>query len=412
MGEALAMRLEDDRFDRFRRISWWEQDRLHAAKVLVIGAGALGNEVLKNLALLGIGQVFIADLDRIDRSNLSRSILFREEDCGRPKAQVAAEAVVKIYPEMETQWFHGDVINELGLGVFEWADLVIGGLDNREARLWINRYCWKTNRPFIDGATEVLQGVVRVFVPPDGACYECTMSAADWEVLKERRGCDGMRPAGLPVAMIPTTPVTASIIAALQCQEAVKLLHGITGLAGHGFVFNGASNESYTFRINVKETCNSHEGLDQIIRLNRSTSDMSMIELLERAQSDLGAGTVVEFNQELLISFRCSRCDGVEPVLRPLGSVLETAAVCPACRQNREAVTAASISGAEPFLDRTFSELGIPRFDIVSGRKGLRRFGYQFFADGPAVMGRLWNFRTAATQEENLERPERRHRPD
>jgi len=406
------MRLEDDRFDRFRRISWWEQDRLHAAKVLVIGAGALGNEVLKNLALLGIGQVFIADLDRIDRSNLSRSILFREEDCGRPKAQVAAEAVVKIYPEMETQWFHGDVINELGLGVFEWADLVIGGLDNREARLWINRYCWKTNRPFIDGATEVLQGVVRVFVPPNGACYECTMSAADWEVLKERRGCDGMRPAGLPVAMIPTTPVTASIIAALQCQEAVKLLHGITGLAGHGFVFNGASNESYTFRINVKETCNSHEGLDQIIRLNRSTSDMSMIELLERAQSDLGAGTVVEFNQELLISFRCSRCDGVEPVLRPLGSVLETAAVCPACRQNREAVTAASISGAEPFLDRTFSELGIPRFDIVSGRKGLRRFGYQFFADGPAVMGRLWNFRTAATQEENLERPERRHRPD
>ena len=397
MGEAVAMQLEDDRFDRFRRISWWEQNRLRAAKVLVIGAGALGNEVLKNLALLGIGRVFIADLDRIDRSNLSRSILFREEDCGRPKAEVAAEAVTRIYPEMETQWFHGDVVNELGLGVFDWADLVIGGLDNREARLWINRYCWKTNRPFIDGATEVLQGVVRVFVPPDGACYECTMSMADWEVLKERRGCDGMRPAGLPVVTIPTTPVTASIIAALQCQEAVKLLHGIKGLAGHGFVFNGTTNESYTFRINKKETCNSHEGLDQIIRLNCSVSDMPAIEMLKRAQSDLGPGAVVEFNQELLISFQCSRCDVVQSVLRPLGSVLETAAVCPACRENRQAITAASITGSEPFLDRTFSELGIPRFDIVSGRKGLRRFGYQFFADGPAVMGALWPFRAAAT---------------
>lgn len=397
MGEALALQLEDDRFDRFRRIAWWNQDRLAAAKVLVIGAGALGNEVLKNLALLGVGHVFIADLDSIDRSNLSRSILFREGDAGRPKAQVAAEAVRAVYPEIKAQWFHGDVIYDLGLGVFDWADLVIGGLDNREARLWINRYCWKTNRPFIDGATEILQGVVRVFVPPDGSCYECTMSTADWQVLKERRGCDGMRPAGLPVVRIPTTPVTASIIAALQCQEAVKLLHGIKGLAGHGLVFNGLTNESYTFRINLRETCNSHETLDEIVRLDRSAGDMRLIELLERAHSDLGPGAVVEFNQELLIAFRCPGCKSEEPVLRPVGSVLETAAVCPSCRQNRQAVTASTVCGNESFLNRTFTELGIPRFDIVTGRKGLKQIGYQFSADGPAVMGPLWHSQTAAT---------------
>jgi len=384
------IKADEDRFDRLRRIPWWKQERLQAAKVLVIGAGALGNEVLKNLALLGVGNVFIADLDSIERSNLSRSILFRERDHGRPKAEVAAEAIRDVYPEMNAQWFHGDVIYGLGLGVFHWADLVIGGLDNREARLWINRYCWKTNTPLIDGATEILQGVVRVFVPPDGACYECTMSAADWDVLRERRGCEGMQPAGLPALRIPTTPITASIIAALQCQEAVKLLHGQAGLAGHGMVFNGIVNESYIFRINSKDSCNSHETLDEIVCLDQSAATTRLRELLERARADLGPEAMIEFNQELLIDLRCPRCEKVAAVLRPLGSVLESAAACPACGLNRQAVRAASVSGSEPFLDRTLAELGIPGFDIVAGRKGLKRIGYELSADGPALLGKLW----------------------
>jgi molybdopterin/thiamine biosynthesis adenylyltransferase len=221
VSEAVVLSVDEDRFDRLRRISWWDQDQLTKAKILVIGAGALGNEILKNLALMGIGNVFIADLDSIEISNLSRSILFRERDQGRPKAQVAAQAITDIYPEIKTHWFHGDVIYDLGLGIFQWADLVIGGLDNREARLWINRYCWKTNTPLIDGATEILQGVVRVFVPPDGPCYECTMSAADWEVLRERRGCEGMRPAGLPprLSPLPSSPPSSARRLSSSCAD-------------------------------------------------------------------------------------------------------------------------------------------------------------------------------------------------
>jgi len=66
----------EDRFHRFSLIGWWDQQKLKAAKVLVIGAGALGNEIVKNLALLGVGNVLIADMDRIENSNLSRSVLF------------------------------------------------------------------------------------------------------------------------------------------------------------------------------------------------------------------------------------------------------------------------------------------------------------------------------------------------
>ncbi|MFN8857498.1 MAG: HesA/MoeB/ThiF family protein, partial [Planctomycetaceae bacterium] len=86
MSEVLQIEAEDDRFARFRLMSWWDQPRLAAARVLVIGAGALGNEILKNLALLGIGQAVVCDLDQIEQSNLSRSVLFREGDRGRAKS--------------------------------------------------------------------------------------------------------------------------------------------------------------------------------------------------------------------------------------------------------------------------------------------------------------------------------------
>src|SRR6188474_779988 len=103
MPDPITISLDDDsddRFGRFRLIGWWDQARLARAKVLVIGAGALGNEIIKNLALLGVGNVLIADMDRIENSNLSRSVLYREGDTGKFKAEVAARAAKDIYPQI------------------------------------------------------------------------------------------------------------------------------------------------------------------------------------------------------------------------------------------------------------------------------------------------------------------------
>src|SRR3954468_12759044 len=91
---------DSDRYSRLRLISWWRQEKLAAAKVLVVGAGALGNEVIKNLALLGVGMTYVIDLDNVEPSNLSRSVLFRAEDGGRAKAEVAAKRGMEINPEV------------------------------------------------------------------------------------------------------------------------------------------------------------------------------------------------------------------------------------------------------------------------------------------------------------------------
>ncbi len=71
-----------------------------------------------------------------------------------------------------------------------WSDLIIAGLDNREARLWINRAAWKTNRPWVDGAIEGINGVARVFVPGSPPCYECTLGETDWALLERRMSCN------------------------------------------------------------------------------------------------------------------------------------------------------------------------------------------------------------------------------
>ena len=186
---TLPLRLDEGRFARLEAIEWWDQSLLAKARVVVAGAGALGNEVIKNLALLGVGQVVIVDLDRVELSNLSRSVLFRESDEGEAKAECAARMARQIYPDMKVRPIVGNLLADLGLGFFRWADVVVGALDNREARVFVNSACAKVGTPWIDGGIEVLNGIVRGFHPPATACYECTMSRVDWDLLNKRRSC-------------------------------------------------------------------------------------------------------------------------------------------------------------------------------------------------------------------------------
>ncbi len=208
--------LAEDRYDRQRLITWWDQARLRDARVLVVGAGAIGNEVLKNLALLGVGNIHVIDLDTIESSNLARCVLFREEDEGRPKAEVAAFAARALNPDVRVTAHVGNVVL-FPLGHLRDFDLAIGGLDNREARRWVNQAARKVGIPWIDGAIEGLAGVVRTFVT-DGPCYECTLGEADYALLAQRKSCTLLSAEEIASGRTPTTATTASIVAGIQVE--------------------------------------------------------------------------------------------------------------------------------------------------------------------------------------------------
>jgi adenylyltransferase/sulfurtransferase len=380
---------EDGRFSRFELIGWWDQARLAAAKVVVIGAGAIGNEIIKNLALLGVGNVFLADFDTIENSNLSRSVLFRTEDCGRRKVDVAAESARQIYPDQRICPFHGNVVYDLGLGIYRWADVILGGLDNREARVAINLAAARMGKIWIDGAIERLDGVARVFDPAVGPCYECTMSELDRKMLEARRSCALLTRDEMEQGKVPTTPTTASIIAGIQCQEAVKLLHGLDTLSGRGFVFDGTNHQSYVVSYSQKDDCPAHDPYEPIVVLDQSVHSTTAGDFLERVRSDLGAKATVEFNHDLLSGLACPNCQQNEPLLTSLGKVREKQGVCPNCGEHRVPKTYHTLTGREEFLDQSLSELGVPEWDIVAGRLGMETQYYEFAGDREQVLGPL-----------------------
>ena len=122
------------------------------------------------LALLGFHTVVVVDLDRIEESNLSRAVLFRARRCREVQSGGCGSAY-RSHRARRDRASHRPRMCCIGcgLGLFEWSDVIVAGLDNREARLWINRSAWKVNRPWIDGAIEGINGVVRVFLPGSAA---------------------------------------------------------------------------------------------------------------------------------------------------------------------------------------------------------------------------------------------------
>jgi len=379
-----------DRFSRFRLIGWWDQEKLRSARVLVIGAGALGNEILKNLALLGFASVVVVDLDSIEASNLSRSILYRASDVGRRKADVAADAYKNIFPEAQVHAITANVVHGLGMGLFGWADLVLAGLDNREARLWINRACWKMNKPWIDGAIEGINGVARLFLPGQPPCYECTLGETDWAILNKRMSCNLLALENDQEGKVATTPTISSIIAGLQVQEAVKLLHGLPVLAGKGFIFEGLNHTSYRVEYSENPDCMSHYTYGAITPLEESSRRLTLRQLLERARRELGAQeVVVEFSRDVIHKLSCPGCGAEEELFAAVGTVPYGRGKCPACGQMRAVITAHAYTAAEDFGGRTLAELGLPLFDVFTARSAEREIAYLIAGDRKEVLGEM-----------------------
>ena len=298
--------LGSNRYSRLELISWWDQKILSESRILVAGCGALGNEIIKNLAMLGAGNIFAVDMDKVERSNLTRSVLFREEDEGKPKAETACKRAREINPSVKTYFYNGNIF-DLGLGVFRDMDLVICGLDNRESRLFVNQSCWKVNMPMVDGAIEVLNGIARMFMPPDGACYECTLNELDYKLLNKRKSCMLMGIEDIEQGKAPTTPTISSLIASVQVQEAVKYLHNkyVTAdfelLGGKGFVYNGIGNESYTVQYQRREDCQSHWTFENILTSEKKFESVSLADAFDEAANYLNSRDLtIFFNNELV----------------------------------------------------------------------------------------------------------------
>jgi len=175
------------------------KEALPNLKILVVGAGGLGCEILKNLALSGVKNIHVVDLDTIELSNLNRQFLFRQKDIGKFKADVACEFIKKKYPDINIVPSHKK-IQEFSNDFYKDFDIIIGGLDNVEARSYINQKVHElvefdeegnplpeTVIPFIDGGTEGFRGQAKVILPYTTSCFDC-----DTEIINTKRNTYAM----------------------------------------------------------------------------------------------------------------------------------------------------------------------------------------------------------------------------
>lgn len=362
------LRIEESRYERLEQISWWQQATLRNAQVLVAGAGALGNEILKHLTLLGVGRVVVVDFDRIELSNLSRAIFFRAADAGAAKAEVIAARMSESNPDIRVLPLVGDLRWDLGLGLLRRMDIVLAGLDSIGSRRALNRMCWMAGIPWIDGAISELDGIVRVFVPGQGACFECGLGESDYRQLNIRHACQPVPREQEVGVSIPTSPTSASVVAAWQTQEALKYLHGRPMLASQGVSFFGNSYEFWKPRYAPRDGCPAHETLGDIEMLADASSEMTVADLLAAVRGRWGARVNVELDREVMLAMRCMSCGNSEARVTPLFRVRYDETLCPRCGAEGDLVLTHRLDDRLVLADVPLSALGIPPLHILAAR--------------------------------------------
>ena len=246
-------------YHRQELITWWDQKALLSSRVLVVGAGALGNEIVKNLALVGVGNITIVDMDIIEHTNLARCVFFRRDDELKLKAEVLAREAAKMNSDVKAD-FYTVPVQDLGDGFLLNFDLILAGLDNREARVWLGAAAKRTGKVWIDAAIEGLMGKVQTFVP-DGPCYACTMGDKDWEALTKRLSCKLLGVEEMEGGHAPTNATTSSIIAGIQTQEAIKYLVGkkdFYALENKVWRMLGEQMATFTSNVDISDDCPFH----------------------------------------------------------------------------------------------------------------------------------------------------------
>lgn len=212
------------RYVRQQAVEGLDAARLAALHVVVVGAGAVGNEVVKNLALMGVGRIDVHDFDRVEVHNLTRSIFLREADVGTPKARAVAMRAAEVDPNVAVRAIEGDAWRTLRLATLAGCDALVAAVDSLEARMRLAQLAMLARVGLVSAGIDSRHACVEWFphAQDDGACYECHLPASAYQRIAARHSCGWLRRALAKDAVVPTTAITASVAGALAVQAVLR----------------------------------------------------------------------------------------------------------------------------------------------------------------------------------------------
>ena len=220
------------------------QQRLKAARVLLIGAGGLGSPLALYLAAAGVGHLGLVDFDVVDVSNLQRQILHGTKDIGRSKIASARDHIADINPFVELTTYETALTSKNALGIIEKYDIVVDGTDNFPTRYLVNDACVLLGKPNVYGSIFRFEGQASVFSTSDGPCYRC------------------LYPEPPPPGTVPSCAeggvfgVLPGLVGTIQATETIKLILGIgDSLAGRLLLIDAMGMKFRTMNVRKNPAC-------------------------------------------------------------------------------------------------------------------------------------------------------------
>ena len=233
---------ESERYNRQMMIQGWGEEgqlKLKKAKVVIAGAGGLGNPAAIYLAAAGVGRILNIDNDQYELSNLNRQILGWQKDIGRPKVEAAEEKLRALNPDIEVEAVNTEITAENVCDLIRDSDVVVDALDNWKTRFDLNSGCVECRIPLVHAGIHGLSGQITTIVPGEGPCLRCIIPKAPPEI----------RP-------FPVLGATPGLFAMLQVMEVIKLILGLgKPLVGRLFLFSGEDMSSSIVQVSRNPDC-------------------------------------------------------------------------------------------------------------------------------------------------------------
>ena len=237
---------ERDRYQRhlaLGEIGAAGQEKLKAARVLVVGAGGLGSPAALYLAAAGCGTLGLLDCDRVELSNLQRQVLFDSSAIARSKAEAGRERLASLNPEIRGVAHALELKAANVRAVFKDYDLVLDGTDRLATRYLVNDACVILGLPLVSAAIHRFEGQIMTYVPGRGPCYRCVFPQAP------EGGVANCAQAGV-LGVLP------GVLGTLQATEAIKLITGVGDpLLGRLLTYDALEMRFHEFRVARRPDC-------------------------------------------------------------------------------------------------------------------------------------------------------------
>ncbi len=329
--------MTDLRYLRTNLIDGFSQEVVQKLHFAIVGCGAVGNEVVKNLTLLGVGKLDVFDFDTIEIHNLTKSVLFRESDVGRKKAEVVAERAMELDPNVSVRAFVGDFWEKMSLDMLKGYNAVISCVDNFEARIRLNRLCALFSKDLVNTGIDSRNASIEVYPfsrNKECACYQCNLPNSVYAEISKRYSCGWLRNIAAQDKVIPTTPITASIAGAFAASIAIRLQNDAYEKSQQ-ILIDSRTGTSLQLSFDLDEDCGGCSNRSASILHVKSSPDIdSRIFKLPRT---FNKNIQITSSEPILTEFRCVNCTpdqkDVTIVFQNADSFTSTFSICKKCGQ-------------------------------------------------------------------------------